>query len=130
MSSRGRLVAVNHVELEAPPDLADAMTWFYGDLLQLAQIRTNDESTTNVLRFRSDRLELRVTLTDDPKIESVDRRACVEVPSIEDVAAILEDRKYEFSWHRGLQLTDRSLELLDPAGNRVEVRRHWPQRTV
>ncbi len=132
MSQTGRLVAIADVFIESHPSLFEQMHWFYGELIDLrtaATIHDRGEPPTEI-RFRSDRHDLCIALTDFPKIESIDVRVICEVPSLEDVTDQLTERKYDHDRLHGLAHTDRRLHLLDPAGNRVEIRRLWPQRTV
>lgn len=126
--ARGRLVAINPVELEAGPGMEPELAWFYGEWLGLKQIdRAYDERRdAPVLRFRSERLELRITVVRDPVVESVDRRVQFAVPDLDAAAEQLDARRYRYRWVHGLGATDRALVLLDPIGNRVAVRCHWP----
>lgn len=79
-----------------------------------------------MIRFRSDRMELRIKVTEDPDIEPIACRAYFEVPFLNEVMEDLEERKYPHELFRGLRYTDRHVSLLDPAGNRVILRRYWP----
>ncbi len=127
--ARGRLIAVNHVHLQAAPSEAERLEWFYGQVIGLRRLgaaTVESESTAEGLRFVSDRVELRIGLVEHPQVESVAFTALFEVPSLVHVAEVLAEQRYEFQWHRGLQFTDRHLSLLDPAGNRVQIRRQWP----
>lgn len=126
MPRRVRLDAVDHVIVEARPDCATRVAWFYDDILGLEQRRRLDD-TGAVLRFRSDRLELRVQLVDSPYIHPADTRIHLSVPALDDVTDLLDDNKYEYGWIRGLQFTDRQVVMLDPAGHRIAVRQLWSQ---
>ncbi len=126
MLRAARLSAIDHVALEAPPESAAQVSWFYGAFLGLAALPALGDHRPAGLRFRSDRHEVRVTLNPEPRIDSVDVRIHFEVSSLEQAAETLEDHRYPFDWIRGLSFTDRGLMLLDPAGNRVVLRRWWP----
>lgn len=125
---RGRLNAVANVELEARPGIEQQFVWFYGEFVGL---RIVDPSETidgvPVLRFKSDRVELRIRFVAEPRIESIDHRVNLGVPSLEAAAMVLEERKHPFDWMHGIAATDRALSLLDPGGNRVMIRvlRPW-----
>lgn len=132
MSGTGQLIAIADVFIESHPDFFEPMDWFYGELIALRRVEPLDdmgESPAEV-RFRSDQHDLHVRFTDIPKIEPVAVRVMCEVPFLEDVAEVLTDRKYEHDWLRGLARTDRRIQLLDPAGNRIEIRKRWAQRTL
>lgn len=132
---RGRLIGVSHVHLEAAPGIEPELHWFYGDLIGLRQVDAGPSPSgagaaglteANTIRFRSDRIELRIKVTEDPDVEPIACRAYFEVPLLPEVTAVLDERKYEYELFQGLRYTERYLSLLDPAGNRVILRRHWP----
>lgn len=132
---RGRLIAVSHVHLEAAPGIEPELHWFYGDLigLRLVEVSLSPSEAgaaglaeADTIRFRSDRTELRIKVTEDPDVDPIACRAYFEVPFLAEVAEVLDERKYEYELCQGLRFTDRYLSLLDPAGNRVILRRHWP----
>jgi hypothetical protein len=110
------------VKIEANPDCSDKLRWFYGELIGLHDVT---ELENEVLRFRSHEFELRVKLTNEPRIESVAVRVHVWVPSLTSVKTELRDCRMEFEEHQGLTATDRRIHVLDPGGNRVEIRRGW-----
>lgn len=118
----GRIQAVDHVHLEAPVGSEPSLRWFYGELLDLAEMPPGE----GVLRFRSERIELRIRLCSEPAIEAIDERVTVAVRSLRVVEDLLQERKTPYERFRGLDWTDRRLSLLDPAGNRVVIRRDWP----
>ena len=129
MSVGGRLVAINHVELRSPPGIETELHWFYGELIGLApvpQLADGAGSVPPMLRFRSEQLELRVTMVDGTLVDPVPFRVVVEVPQLPLAAEMLQDRGYAFAWHRGMLGTDRSISVIDPGGHRVAIRRLWP----
>lgn len=119
-------MAIDHVELQAPPGIESELRWFYADFAGLHPVDNPESTKPEGLTFRSDRIELRITILDHPAIESVDCRLTLAMPSLEEAAEMLEDKKYSFQWYRGLSFTDRALILHDPAGNRTMIRRLWP----
>jgi len=120
-----RIVAVDHVTLEAPSEAENELRWFYGELAGLDEVAAAAEWSRRMV-FKSLRIELRIHLRDNPKVEPIDCRLTVRVPSLEEVIEQLEDRKIEFEPISGIRWTDRRISLLDPGGNRVELRKDWP----
>lgn len=125
MPERGRLIAVNDVELESRPGIEEELLWFYGEVGCLETAAAASVDGHHLLRFKSDRVELRILVVEPASVESVACRISLEIPSIIEAAVLLEERGYPFAWYRGLRYTDRSLRLLDPAGNRAELRPMW-----
>ncbi len=126
MDHRGRLIAINDVELQSPVGVDSELAWYYGEFIGLRSLGGSAKiDGPAVLRFRSDRLELRISITKRPVIEPIGCRARFEVPSLDEAAQTLRERRYPFDWLHGLRASDRALLLLDPAGNRVMVRRLW-----
>jgi hypothetical protein len=118
------IVAVDHVDMEGPPGAEADLVWLYRDVVGLQNLAWAETSAG--LRFRSGNIELRYHLLSAPATESVACRLTVEVPSVIEVARQFEDRSWSFQWLRGLSRTDRRLSFLDPGGNRVEIKQHWP----
>ena len=119
-----RLAAIDHVEVQARAGLEDKLLWFYRDFVGLKTSAAHDQQDDEpILCFQSERLELRVTMTEQPPIESVHVRLHLEVASLGVAAAILDEHKYPYRWRQGLAFSDRQLVLLDPAGNRVSLRK-------
>lgn len=125
MPTAGRLLAIDHVEIESRPGIEPDLRWFYAELAGLQESEPPVDRS-NVLRFKSDRLELRISLVDHPGIESTACRVAIEMPSLPAATEALDNRKHPYVWYQGFSYTDRYLSLLDPAGNRVEFRRRWP----
>lgn len=120
-----RLVVIDDVNLQAPLGCGERLRWFYTDLIGLPPKPQGDADDSAMLRFKSERHEMRITLTAEPVIESVDMRVNIEVPALEDTAALLEEHRFELEWIHGIQTTDVAITLLDPAGNRILLRRMW-----
>lgn len=132
MTAPSRLIAVDHVEIQAPLQARDEIAWFYGQLIGLEPLTAPEgpASATDDLRFRGERHELQVALRVSPAIETVAVRVDIEVSSLEEIAAALDDRRHPYDWIHGLSFTQRSLMLLDPAGNRVRLRKRWPSQPL
>ncbi|HEY3246589.1 MAG TPA: VOC family protein [Phycisphaerae bacterium] len=117
--------AVDNVHLEAPPQCADDLRWFYADLVGLECVEEALAGAGSILRFRSERIELHLRLTPEPQLEPVACRAVLLVPSLAAAAERLSERKIAFVRINGIQYTDRRLSLLDPGGNRIELKQAW-----
>ncbi len=120
-----RIVAVDHVTLEAPRESENDLRWFYGELATLDEVVAAAEWGRRIV-FKSLRIELRIDLRESPKVDPIDCRLTVRVPLLDEVIEQLEDRKIEFQPISGIHWTDRRITLLDPGGNRVELRKDWP----
>ena len=115
--------ALERVRLEAPEEAAERLVWFYGDLVELTVV--DDDSEPGTLCFRSGGVDLRIQLKRDPAIEPVRRRAVISVRSVDALAGLLDEHGIPYSRLTGLDWTDRRLSLLDPGGNRVELKQEW-----
>ena len=120
-----RIVAVDHVILEAPPEAENELRWFYGELATLDEVVAAAEWGRQIV-FKSLRIELRIHLRENPRVDPIVCRLTVRVPLLDEVIEQLEDRKIEFVPISGIRWTDRRITLLDPGGNRVELRKDWP----
>ena len=116
-----RIQAVDHVNIESPFGLDDKLRWFYGEVAELEE-RPPDAKMGAGICFRSERIELRIRFSPEPRIESVECRVLVGVSSIDEAAERLVERKTPFQPLSGLAGSDRRIQVLDPAGNRVELR--------
>lgn len=122
---QSRIQAVDHIHLEAPFGIEDDLRWFYGKVAELEEIGC-DQTDGPALCFKSERIELRIRFSQQPRIESIACRLTIGVLSLTEVSERLAERKWDYTLLRGLMFTDRRVETLDPAGNRVTLRRHWP----
>jgi hypothetical protein len=126
-----QIVAVDHVVLEGGPACEPDLVWLYQDVVGLRQLRAGTEGLATAsdeawLRFRSGNLELRYRLVPRPALETVACRLVVEVASLPEAMEAMEERGVAFDRLRGLNFTDRRVSLLDPGGNRIEIKQHWP----
>lgn len=120
-----RIIAIDRVNLEAPPGLREPLTFLYAELGQLDPRPWAGPDGTSGLRFASEGIELWVWEREVPRIESIQPRIRIAVDKLADVEAALEERHIEFERVSGLGVTDRRLSLLDPGGNRVEFKQAW-----
>jgi hypothetical protein len=117
-----RIQAINDVRIEAKPSDQGDMHFFYVEILGLEAV--NDEP--GMLCFQTERLSVRVLLTPEAQPSPMRRRLILEIPSLHAMAEKLAELGFEAEWYRGLRLTDQRLFVLDPAGNRVELKQTWP----
>ena len=116
-----RIQAVDHVNIEAPLGLEESLRWFYGEVAQLDEVPSGTAAPAR-LCFESEQIELRIRLVERPEIEAVACRVTLTVPSLEDTAERLAERSLPCEHQSGIAVTDRRLQALDPAGNRVEFK--------
>ena len=118
-----QIIAVDTVAMQAPSAARERLIWFYRDLVGLTFIE--DTLNSGCLRFRSALLELRIVLDDVARVDAVRRQALVSVRSIEDTALALDEEGIAYERVSGWGWSDRRLSLLDPGGNRVELKQEW-----
>jgi hypothetical protein len=118
-----QIVAVQDVELEGRPGAKEALIWLYRDVVGLA---LDERDAEEGLCFRSGPIALWYRLVDEPRLATVPCRLVVEVRSLWDVRGQLDERGSSYTMMRGFAWTDRRLSMLDPAGNRIEMKQHWP----
>jgi hypothetical protein len=119
-----RIVAVDHVELQAHPRRQQQLVWFYTEVVGLDEV-TEAPSESRRLRFRSADLELRYDLVDEPVLDGTDHRVTLLVDSLYEVRQILDEARVGYQTISGLAHTDRIVSLLDPGGNRIALRQAW-----
>ena len=78
------------------------------------------------LCFKSEQIELRIRIKALPRIDPIGCNVVILVASLDAVIERLEERKQLYQRLSGLAFTQRRLGLLDPAGNRVELKQEWP----
>ncbi len=131
MSHKGRIVAVDHVELEIAEGTLDDVLRFYEELADLKPVATDGGGSDDVVaRFRSDRIEMRIRVVAGLTVDSVPERLRVDVPSLEELVDLLDEARIPYEWQHGLSFTDQCISVLDPSGNRVTFRKHWPQKRI
>lgn len=120
-----RIVAVDHVHLEASPEACENLRWFYGELTGLTDLQPK-EWQGELLRFKSERIELRIRLTQMPRLEQIAHAATILVVSLDETCALLDDRRLPFDRLSSVAFSDRRISLLDPGGNRVALKQFHP----
>ena len=120
-----RFLAVDHIELEVPPGPIERLQWFYGELCELHEVKADDRPGVQ-LCYRSGPLELRFHMAEIPRIDPIDCRLTILVPSLIAVREILEEQRLSFDWISGILYTDRRLEVLDPTGHRIALKQMSP----
>ena len=120
-----RILAVEHVRIEARLGSEDALRWFYGEVGGLESAPAEDTDTMR-LCFKSVRLELQIDLVEQTRVDPVGRRVTLFVQSLDDAAAKLDQRSVPYKRLSGMMFADRRLGTRDPAGNRVELKQGWP----
>lgn len=120
-----RIEAVEDVHREGLPETRDSLSWFYTTVCDL-----KDETvgpTSNQLRFGSTGpVRLLINLTKRPIVHSEGFAVVIAVSSIEGAVERLEEQGFPLTWEHGVDWADRRVCTLDPAGNRVELKRNWP----
>jgi hypothetical protein len=121
------IIAIDDVNIQAHPEVADELLDFYQGLLGLACRSGGDESSK--LAFSGVPVSgpwlvvnLSEQFSEDPFVGG---RLTILVNSLCECAEQMEKRRLVYQWSRGLYFHDRRLIVLDPAGYRVElVTRH------
>jgi extradiol dioxygenase family protein len=114
-----RVHAVEHLHVEVPHGCEAAIRAFYGELLGLKQLPDTGDA---LLAFGRDRLAVRFVACERPRIVPSRRRLTVTVESLAAVQERLEESGTRFWTISGLSLSERSLLVLDPFDQIVEVR--------
>ena len=85
-----RIVAVDHLHRQAPLGVEEQIRWFYGTVGCLDEV-VGAEGLR--ILFRSARIELRIELTENPRIESAGFPVTLAIPSLEvAVERLAEER--------------------------------------
>ena len=118
------LHAIQDVVLEAGSDLVDQLREFYGQLVGLRE--AVDDDRPDRLCFQSGQLQLQILLRVIARPNRCDRRATLEVPSLEELRCQLDERKLPYECYQGLAFTEQRVFVVDPAGYRIEFKQVWP----
>ncbi len=117
-----RIQTIDNVNIEAPFGLEEDLRWFYGELAGLEETPASQLDASG-LCFKSEHLELRIRFAAEPKIEAVACRVTLAVADLEEAMELLEARFAPFTRISGFTWSDRRLQTLDPAGNRIELKK-------
>ncbi len=123
---QSRILAIEHVNLEAAPGLNEDLTWFYTEVAGLDRL-DNVCVDAPQMCFKSARIELRFHIKEDPRIDPVACRLAILVRCLPETIDLLVERKIAYESLCGLTFMDRRITVLDPAGNRLELKQEWPE---
>lgn len=112
--------AIADVRIECPPEAEDRLRWFYADVLGLRPAVPGDDAAGPA--FAAHGLVLRIEVRPDARPSPVRRRLVVQIDSLVDAEQRLRDMGLGSELLRGMGIGDRRLVVLDPAGNRVELK--------
>ena len=104
------------------------MRSFYSGLLGLPELNMPAGETPEdgvVICFGANSLQMRLIVRERPNVRPSRRRLTVEVDSLEELAARLDQSKVEYWRYRGLWFTDQRVLVRDPVGHLVELRQNW-----
>ena len=116
-----RIQAVDTVHLESLPEFKAELCWFYGELADLAEA-ASEPAGDAYLAFQSEQIEVHIRLCRDPQIEPKSVRLTIAVPFLDEVEQQLVERSCPFHKLSGIAHSDRRIDILDPAGNRVHFK--------
>jgi hypothetical protein len=110
-----RLVAIDDVAAVTRAGLEEKLDAFYVQMLQFAR------DANEPLTYRADNFNLRFAIMESLPERDDMRPIGIEVQSLQEAEAKLNERELEYTQPRGLLSSDKSLLLLDPAGNWVAI---------
>ena len=113
-----RIQAVEHVDLQARLGTEEELRWFYGELAGLEELCSNDADFPR-LRFKSEHIEIRLRMWPDLEIDPIPCRVTILVPVLAELCEALTERSGDYESVSGIAWTDRKIQALDPAGNRI-----------
>jgi hypothetical protein len=111
-----KLVTVDDALLLAAAGLERDLDAFYVGLLGFARTGSGHE-----LVYRAENFNLHFRVGEPPVRRESLRALGVEVPSLAETEQKLIDRQIEYTWQKGLMPGHRSISLVDPAGNWLEL---------
>jgi hypothetical protein len=110
-----RLVAIDDVVAITPAGLEAKLDAFYVQMFQF------EREPSEPLTYRADNFNLRFTIVESPPPRDDMRPIGIEVHSLQEAEEKLIARELEYTKQRGLVASEKSLLLLDPAGNWVAL---------
>src|SRR5436190_23597378 len=116
-----KLVAVADARLPAAAGAERQLDAFYVGLFAFERQLDDAGEPAEAIAYRADNFTLHFDVH-EPPLRRIDLRPlCVEVPSLAALEEKLIEAEQEYERRRGLLPGERSIVLLDPAGNWVEA---------
>src|SRR5262249_50383156 len=115
------LHAVNPLNVEVPPGRRSAIEQFYGGLLGLPRL-AGDGDDSETLLFGRERMAVRFVPCERPRITPRRRRITLTVESLDTIRDRLTEARRRYWTISGLSLSERSLLVVDPFDQLVELR--------
>jgi hypothetical protein len=110
------LVTVADAELTTLAGLERELDAFYVGILRFER----EPSETGIV-YRAENFRLRLRLIERPEPREDYRALGIVIPSLPEMMVRLHDAEIEFVRTRGLNVGEEWLDVLDPAGNRLEL---------
>jgi hypothetical protein len=111
-----KLVAIKDVRLPAPAGVEVRLDAFYVGMLGFER-----DADLEQLVYHAENFSIRFHVIEPPAGPHDMRSIGVEVRSLADAEHLLDKEEIEYVRQRGVMSGMRSLLLLDPAGNRIEL---------
>jgi hypothetical protein len=108
-----KLIAIDDVAAVTAAGLEEKLDSFYVQVLQF------ERDASEALSYRADNFNLRFNVVENPPPRDDMRPIGIEVQSLQEAEEKLNERELEYTPQRGLFAGEKSLLLLDPAGNWV-----------
>lgn len=125
MRGNPRIHAISDVRIEAPPGREEVLRKLYRDLLGLCEAQPPPELAP-ALAFEAHGRRLNVRILREAMASPMRRRLLIEVDSLEQAAERLWRSGFSCELMLGMGIGDRRVVLLDPGGNRVELKEVRP----
>ncbi len=115
-----RLIAINHVELDAPASVSDELDNFYLEFLEFVRGSSRDGGDFDRV-YDAENFQLRFRFFEDLIQRGDYRPTLIEVQSLAAAEQKLIEREWEYARQKALSVGQQSLLLQDPAGNWIEL---------
>lgn len=116
--------AVGDVTMECPPGREDGLRRFYGEIIGLREIP--DGEASGGLAFMAHQRQVVVRFRPNAATSPMRRRLVVVVDSLEETGERLREIGVTWRRHFGMGVGDQRLIIIDPGGNRIELKQVWP----
>ncbi len=120
MFGNPQIHAVGDVRLESPPSCEERLRLFYRDLIGLRE--PGGASSASQLAFEAHGRRVVIHLSHEAMASPMRRRLLIQVDSLGRMWERLTARSIECWEYPGMGIGDRRLVVLDPAGNRIELK--------